>query len=141
MKRILYILTLAVAILTGCEKGGEPEVQIPLEELICGEWKLTYPDAAVYVSFSDDKTFEEYQSLNGEIYELRRGTWQLEGNVLSGKYNDEEEWAYTYQTEITDKILTLTAKEDITVKSMYTSCGIPDIVKESCTIVVKSGLF
>ena len=138
MKRFLYILALTVAVLTGCDKENKPA---SLSDRLCCEWKLTSPDAAVYVSFGTDKTFEEYQRLNGESYELRRGQWTLSGNILSGKYNDGEDWAYAYQVTIDDKTLTLSAQEDRAIENVYVKCEIPDIIKETCNVVVKSGTF
>lgn len=131
-------MALAVAVLTGCDKENKPA---SLSDRLCSEWKLTVPDAAVYVSFATDKTFEEYQRLNGESYELRRGQWTLSGNILSGKYNDGEDWAYAYQVTIDDKTLTLSAQEDKAIENVYVKCEIPDIIKETCNVVVKSGTF
>lgn len=135
MKRFLYIIALAVAVLTGCDKENKPA---SLSDKLCSEWKLTSPDAAVYVSFASNKTFEEYQRLSGEKYELRRGSWSLNGNILSGKYNDGENWAYSYQVSIIDNTLTLSAQGE--VENVFVKCEIPDVLKEACTVIVKSGV-
>lgn len=135
MKHIFYIIVFALAILTGCQK----EAPKPLEERICGEWKLIGPvEAIVYISFNMDRTFNEYQKLDNAEFELRNGTWELSGNVLSGQYNDGKEWSSTYVAEEENRILTLTSQEEDGIKYTYESRRIPDVVRESATPVVKS---
>ena len=87
------IKTVAIAaalVFTGCEKEKEKEQSLSdLGRKLCGEWKLETPaETNVYLAFAADMTFEEYQRLDEGGYELRRGTWQLDQSLLSGKYND-----------------------------------------------------
>lgn len=136
MKRIFYIIAFALAVITGCQKEETPK---SLTERICGEWKLVAPvEAIVYLSFNSDNTFNEYQKLDNGVFELRNGTWELAGNVLTGQYNDGEEWSSAYIVKEENGILALTSQEEDGIEYTYESRQIPDIVRESATPVVKS---
>lgn len=138
MKRILYVLS-ALMILVSCGKNnGNPE--LTLEQKLCGDWHSTsLPiDGEIYISFSDDKTFELYQQIGKGAHRLYRGTWALEESLLTGKYNDGEDWAAAYNVAITDNILTMTSNNDAAEVSVYEKAEIPADVKETCEIVVKS---
>ena len=136
MKRLLYIFTIAVLALTGCKKENQPT----LKDKICGEWRgvdLT-ADAGIYIEFSSNGTFELYQKLEGDSFELRRGQWNLEGDILSGTYNDQEPWATSYKVSVVGNTLTMVAQDGTGETNVYVKTDIPDGVKESCTTVVKS---
>ena len=136
MKRLLYIFTIAVLALTGCKKEDQPT----LKDKICGEWRgveLT-ADAGIYISFSSNGTFELYQKLDSEGFELRRGQWNLDGDVISGTYNDQEAWATSYKVSVVGESLTLVAQYGTEETNVYVKTTIPDGVKENCSVVVKS---
>lgn len=158
MKKILYILT-AAALMIGCkdkdldidkpnqeEPGTEnptPQPPAPEETLadkLIGEWHSTdlAVEADIYIGFSEDNTFEMYQQITEGAYRLYRGTWELQDDVLSGKYNDGEAWAADYTIEIEGDSLKMTSKNEAAEVSQYTKAAIPDSVKETCVPVVKS---
>ena len=74
----------------------------------------------------------------GGEFELRRGTWTLTGNVLSGKYNDGEAWAADYNVSVDGDKLTMTSQNEGAETSIYVRCSIPSVIKEGSTVVVKS---
>lgn len=134
MKRILYIAILALVALTGCKKEDT------LADRLIGEWRgnsLTV-EAGIYISFSGDGTFELYQKLETEGFELRRGTWSVSGDILSGVYNDGEAWAATYKAALEEDTLTLTSQNESAEINTYTKSEIPAYIKESSAVVVKS---
>ena len=88
MKRLIYVAIVALAALAGCDKENS---KVPtLEQRILGEWRGSEisVEAAIYISIKADGTFELYQKMASENFQLRRGTRTLEGDILSGKYND-----------------------------------------------------
>lgn len=137
MKRLLYIAIFALAALAGCQKENSKEPT--LEQKIQGEWRGSEisVDAAIYLSIKADGTFELYQKLSSEGFELRRGTWTLEGDILSGSYNDEEPWAASYKVSA-GSTLTLVSQSEGAETSIYIPCAIPTEVKRNCIVVVKS---
>lgn len=138
MKKLLYILT-AVAILASCgEKAGTGKQT--LEQKICTEWHSTQlpVNGDIYIDFNEDKTFELYQQIGEGAYRLYRGTWNLEGDLLTGRYNDGEDWACAYTVVVADKTLTLTSSNDAAEVSTYEKTSIPTQVKQTCETVVKS---
>lgn len=137
MKRLIYIAIFALAALSGCDKEAS---KVPtLEQRILGEWRGSEisVDAAIYISIKADGTFELYQKMATEVFELRRGTWTLTGDTLSGAYNDGEPWAASY-TVSADSVLTLVSLSEGSETSIYIPCSIPEEVKRSCTVIVKS---
>lgn len=140
MKRILYILS-ALMILASCgkDKGGD-NTGLDLEQKLYGDWHSTsLPiDGEIYISFSEDKTFELYQKIGEGVHRLYRGTWALEESLLTGKYNDGEDWAASYNVTVADEVLTMISNNDAAEKSVYEKTEIPATVKETCETVVKS---
>lgn len=137
MKRFIYTAIFALAAFAGCQKENSKEPT--LEEKIQGEWRGSEisVDAAIYLSIKADGTFELYQRLASEEFELRRGTWTLEGDILSGAYNDGEPWAASYKVSA-DSTLTLVSQAEGAETSVYIRCTIPVEVMRNCTVVVKS---
>lgn len=136
MKRIFYIVVLTLAAITSCQKNDGPKT---LNDLLCNEWKLTSPmEANVYLAFAADGTFEEYQRLDNGHFELRRGSWSLAGNVISGRYNDNKEWSSSYTASVTGNTLLLVSKGDDGIEYQYKACQIPDIIRQTADIIVKS---
>lgn len=135
MKKLLYILAAALMI-AGCNKDGGKS----LDQAILGEWHSTSisVNGDIYLSFSEDKTYELYQKIGDGAYRLYRGTWNIEEGILTGKYNDGEPWAASYDAAVQDKTLTLTSKNDAAEVSTYTACEIPEEVRTGCEVVVKS---
>ena len=143
MKKIIFMICAALLI-AGC---GNKEEKKSLEDLIIGEWhstSLSMSEASsyageVYVGFNADKTFELYQKIGEGAFRLYRGTWNLDGDILAGKYNDGEEWGTPYQISIDGKTLAMKYSiHDSEVTVVYTSAIIPSEVKVGCEVVVKS---
>lgn len=133
-----------VLLIAGC---GNKEEKKNLNELLIGEWhstSLSISDAytyagEVYIGFNADKTFDLYQKIGEGAFRLYRGSWNIDGDVLAGKYNDGEEWGTRYQISIDGKTLTMKYSiHDSEVTSVYTSAVIPSEVKIGCEVVVKS---
>lgn len=110
-----------------------------------------HADLKIYLSFEtkgnvDTGDFRIYQKTTDEGYDLYCGTWNTEGNILSGSYNDGETWAYSYEFEIysepvnTNDIaiyLKLKATEEGGKENMFVACTIPEVIKETSDVVVK----
>ena len=111
-------------------------------EIIAGEWHYTTTESGVqidvYLGLYADYTFDLYQKIGDGAYRLYRGTWNIEEGILTGKYNDGEPWAASYDAAVQDKTLTLTSKNDAAEVSTYTACEIPEEVRTGCEVVVKS---
>ena len=140
MKRLIYIFS-ALVLLASCgknEEGKNPE--LTLEQQLVGQWHSVSNalEADLYIDFQEGKTFELYQQIGEGAHRLYRGTWNLEGTLLTGKYNDGEDWAAAYQVEMREKQLVLTSNNDAAEKSTYEKAEIPAEVKETCEVIVKS---
>ena len=128
-------------ILVSCGKNSDDnKPEQTLEQQIIGQWHSISNslEADLYIDFQEGKTFELYQQIGEGAHRLYRGTWNLEGTLLTGKYNDGEEWATAYQVEMREKQLVLTSNNDTAEKSTYEKAEIPAEVKETCEIIVKS---
>ena len=140
MKKLLYIFS-ALVLLASCGKNEEDKKpELTLEQQLVGQWHSVSNslEADLYIDFQEGKTFELYQQIGEGAHRLYRGTWNLEGTLLTGKYNDGEDWAAAYQVEMREKQLVLTSSNDTAEKSTYEKAEIPAEVKETCEIIVKS---
>lgn len=141
MKRILYIIAAALMVIScGDKKNGGNTTELTLEQKLYGEWHSTKLaiDADIYISFMENGKFEMYQQIGEGAHRVFRGTWNLEDDLLSGKYNDGEEWAAAYRISVEDKTLTMTSANDAAEVSRFAQMQIPADVKEGSVIVVKS---
>ena len=140
MKRLIYIFS-ALVLLASCGKNEEDKKpELTLEQQLVGQWHSVSNslEADLYIDFQEGKTFELYQQIGEGAHRLYRGTWNLEGTLLTGKYNDGEDWAAAYQVEMREKQLVLTSSHDTAEKSTYEKAEIPAEVKETCEVIVKS---
>ena len=166
-KTLLYILCGILAIsTTGCKKDNPavddntvitpenpsdngnntdtpttPPVQETLKDKICGEWHFTSEtdNADIRIALNADGSYELYQKFEGGVHHLYRGKWTLNENVLSGTYNDGETWQTSYTVSISDDKSTLTLVTG-TDSYVYLREPILDSIKDTCIIVVKSGI-
>ena len=140
MKRIFAVF-FALMLLASCGKNGEDnKPELTLEQQLIGQWHSVSNalEADLYIDFQEGKTFELYQQIGEGAYRLYRGTWNLEGDLLTGKYNDGEDWAAAYKVAIEGDVLTMTSQNDAAETSTYKKSDIPSEVKERCETVVKS---
>ena len=130
----------ALAFLTACGGNNEGKEETGIEGKIIGEWHSTSlsVDADIYLDFTEDKKFEMYQQIGEGAYRLYRGTWNVEEDILTGKYNDGENWAAAYTVVIEGNKMTLTSKNDAAETTRYEAKSIPEEVKAGCEVVVKS---
>ena len=140
MKKILFILTaLMVIASTGCKKE---EKAIDYMATLPGEWHCMPEgiDAEVYASFEEDGRFDLYQKIGEGRYRHYTGTWECEGNTLSGNYSDGSTWGSSYKMTFADEnTMDLIAVNGSEEKMTYLRESIPSDVKEDC-IEVKSSL-
>lgn len=119
---ILYAAVIAALLwLPSCSKPSADEVLPPD---ITGEWKLASAgsldgsvivkggeavEISVYISFTKDGNFELYQRLDELHFRRYAGTWQLDGNILSGLYDGKKSspWACSYAVSLADDGQTL----------------------------------
>ena len=127
-------------LLVSCDDKGDWRPTLTLEQKLCTEWHSTNLslDADIYISFADNGTFELYQKIVEGAYRLYRGTWNLEEDLLTGKYNDGEDWAAAYKVTIVNNVLTLTSYNDTAEESVFEKAKIPSEIKETCEIEVRS---
>lgn len=145
MKKILYILSAALCLLTACEK------ELTTAEKLVGDWHCTAvsADAEIYLTLGKDNTFVLYQQIGQGAFRAYNGTYAIGGAEtqedgttaypLSGTYNDGTAWGAEYRLVLTgNDTMTLTA---LGTTETYTklSGGIPGEVLRSCVTVVKSG--
>ena len=137
MKKIVYVIMLALLTIAGCMKE---EPVLTLSQKLCAEWRGSELsiDAAIYMKFASDGTFELYQKMSSEEFELRRGTWTLTGDILSGKYNDQEAWSTSYKISVENDRLTMVSQGEGAETNIYVKTEIPEYIKGSSTVVVKS---
>ena len=138
MKKILYILAAAL-MLAACGK----ETPENTDKGIFDQWHSTSlpTDGEIYLSFTKDSKYELYQQIGEGRHRLYRGTWNLENDILTGKYNDGENWAYSYNVVITGDTMTLTTLDESAQVSIFKREAIPAEVAENCIVIVKSGAF
>ena len=133
MKKLLYIIATAL-LMVACGK------ETPVEKGIHGQWKSTSLSAEgeIYLSLTEDNKFELYQQIGEGRHRLYRGVYNFENDILSGKYNDGEDWAYSYQVVLADDTMTLTTLDESAQTSVFQRTTIPAEVQEGSIVVVKS---
>lgn len=134
MKKLLYIITAAL-LMAACGK------ETPVDQGICGQWHSTSLSAEgdIYLSLTEDYKFELYQQIGDGRHRLYRGTYNFENDILTGKYNDGEDWAYSYQVVLSGNTMTLTTLDESAQVSVFQRETIPAEVKDGSIVIVKSG--
>lgn len=121
-RKLIKLFSVAAAVLmTACTTGKE-EKAID----ITGTWDLIGIEVtkaaqlgdetvSVEITFNADKTFSITQTLGGGRAEEFAGSWQLAGNVLTGKYSNGKAWGSSYEVSVENSILTMIpeSKEEI----------------------------
>ena len=134
MKKVLYILAAAL-LMAACDKDK------PVEKGICDQWHSTSlsADGDIYLSLTKDNKFELYQQIGEGRHRLYRGSYNFENDILSGKYNDGEDWAYSYQVVLVGDTMTLTTLDESAQVSVFKREAIPAEIKDGSVVIVKSG--
>lgn len=121
-RKLIKLFSVAAAVLmTACTTGKE-EKAID----ITGTWDLIGIEVtkaaqlgdetvSVEITFNADKTFSITQTLGGGRAEEFAGSWQLAGNVLTGKYSNGKAWGSSYEVNVENSTLTMIpeSKEEI----------------------------
>ena len=121
-RKLIKLFSVAAAVLmTACTTGKE-EKAID----ITGTWDLIgieVPKAAqlgddtvsVEITFNAENKFSITQTLGGGRAEEFAGSWQLAGNVLTGKYSNGKAWGSSYEVSVENSTLTMIpeSKEEI----------------------------
>lgn len=121
-RKLIKLFSVAAAVLmTACTTGKE-EKAID----ITGTWDLIGIEVtkaaqlgdetvSVEITFNADKTFSITQTLGGGRAEEFAGSWQLAGNVLTGKYSNGKAWGSSYEISVENSTLTMIpeSKEEI----------------------------
>ena len=140
------ILSLAVVLLmslTGCEDKPQGPTFTPGDvNNIVNEWQISEWDNApaafeVFIDFNVDGTFEMYQRFEA-VYECYKGTYELNGNTLTGAYDNGDAWKNSYRAEVSQDgaTLRLHSDDERSVMSVYTQQAIPEYVKADATRAV-----
>ena len=110
---------------------------------LAGEWHYTAEENGVtediWVSFSEDGTFEMYQKIGEGPYWHSEGEYELSSSkILSGVYSDRYPWKYSYKISISEKTLVMTAVELETYVVTYDKAEIPVEVRQKSLPLTKS---
>ena len=139
MKKIFYIFAVLLFMCTGCAKDGERIVN-----QLAGDWHYTAEESGVkedvWISFTEDNTFEMYQRVGDGAYWYSRGDFEydVDSKILSGVYSDRYPWKYTYRISVSDRTLEMKAVEIETHVMTYTRESIPADVRDKSLPLTKS---
>ena len=139
MKKIFYIFAVLLFMCTGCAKDGERIVS-----QLAGDWHYTAEESGVkedvWISFTEDNTFEMYQRVGDGAYWSSRGDFEydVDSKILSGVYSDRCPWKYTYRISVSDRTLEMKAVEIETHVMTYTRESIPAEVRDKSLPLTKS---
>lgn len=133
--KIFWVLFATLAVLSGCSKsddnngggGGEGE------GTLVGQWHMiTWYGAAatadVYLSFTEEGTFDLYQRIYTPMYEHYNGNYSYRDGKLSGEYSDNVSWGSDYRVSFSadGKQMTLTSTSSTGDVSVYEKTTIPE---------------
>ena len=136
MKKIIIVLYIVLSgVFSGCTKMKVETANVQ------GEWKLESfygVEAAgsvaqeVYVDFKSDGSFELFQKL-GDAGHFRyfKGSYSLNGTVLSGVYSDGTPWAADYSAKNdADKLRLTSTLSSGAGEYVYVKTEIPQSVRK-----------
>ena len=131
MKKFFAIFAVALLALVGCEqeKGNNP---VGGTTDIDGQWHLVEwngeaPEFDVYIDFHNSQ-FYIYQQVYSLYYECFEGTYNANGDIVTGVYTNGSAWACGYKYEVSANQLTMYSQEDTSITSVYEKCEIPQSV-------------
>ena len=144
MRKTIYIVlaALGLCLFAGCGSSDKEKVSPTAKQLV-GEWQLktwtgeTPQDFDIYLSFGADNTFEIYQRLAEVKYQKFTGSYQVQNDVLSGKYSGGKNFGSTYDISFNESgsTLTLTSATNVTEVSVYERSTILNSVKEGAAVM------
>lgn len=146
MKKTLYFAftILCLCLFAGCSDDDDNGTT-PDYARIAGEWHLSVwsgeaPGFDAYVAFAADRSFVIYQKIEKSTWESYSGSYQLDGETLSGIYSSGKPWGSSYKAVFDEKnkTLTLTSLNEIPEVSVYVSEAIPASVKNAAKPVRSS---
>lgn len=136
MKRFIYLAFALFGMTIVCASCNTTEQTASLIE---GEWHHNTELCDIYVSFASTGNFELFQKLGEGRHYLYCGTWSLEGDTLSGVYNDGTPWGSSYTVSFDgDNTMTLTATNGSSESNTYTRKAIPEEVRNESATQVRS---
>lgn len=128
MKKVLYVI-LALICTAACNEPATETLDVT------GQWELTDlttrsiqigdQTIEVYMDLKEDNTFQLWQKIGEGRHRNYKGTWQLTGTTLTGKYSDGKEWGTAYEVSIENGDLLMTESKTGTETYRYKSCTIP----------------
>lgn len=145
-KSLIILITLvSLAILaSSCQK--EPVIP-SLDASLTGEWHLTRTEVEdkvlntgmdIYLSLSQDCTFEIYQKYSGQLrYTRFTGTCTYAGGILTGTYSNGTSWGAAYSVSVEDDMLILTTT-DLVETQTYRKESLPQQEKDKADMKTKS---
>lgn len=133
LKKILFVLAVAaVGMLSAVSCSKESD----LRSDIIGEWHFSDMETDVFIEFRADGDYELFQKIGAGRYRGYAGKWKLEKNILSGTYNEGDDWGSSYRVDIKSfDTLVLSAMNGSEEKNIYKREDIPADVRESALIV------
>ena len=134
MKKFFAIFAVALLALVGCnnKENGSGDASGLIGQWHIVEWNNETPEFDVYVEFKEGK-FNIYQQVYSLYYEHYTGSYNVNGDIISGTYTNGSNWACGYKFEVADKELTLYSQEDTSIVSVYKKCTIPQEVIDEAT--------
>ena len=147
MRKTIYIVlaALGLCLFAGCGSSDKEKVS-PLVKQLAGEWQLKTwngeapRDFDAYVSFGADRSFEIYQRLSEVKCQKFTGSYQVQNDVLSGKYSGGKNFGSTYDISFNESgsTLTLTSATGVAETGVYVRAAIPDGVKNGAAVMKSS---
>lgn len=139
MKQKIYTVLLVIASLMlsmSCSKDFDGK------ELV-GDWNCCVEESGksldIWISFSENGTFEMYQKFGEGVYWHSKGTFQVNGKgLLTGVYSDRTPWKYEYHYAVSGGTLTMIASTDESYSNTYTRKTTPQSVKDKCLDLTKA---
>jgi hypothetical protein len=129
--KIFCMLLASLVALSGCSKSDNNGGKNPGKETLVGEWHMVSwtgatATADIYISFTEEGTFDLYQRFITPGYVHYSGKYTYSNDKLSGVYSDNQPWASEYDAFFsTDGRMTLTSLSSTGDVSVYEKTSIP----------------
>ena len=139
--KILFILS-SFIMAAGCQSEGARYV-----DQLVGDWCYEGNEGGVqetvWLSFSEDRTFEMFQKIGDGAYRSVSGVFGVDAakKTISGIYEDNYPWKYDYGFSVEGDVLVLTAVQLESYKVTYRRRTIPAEVRAMSIPLTKSDSF